>query len=191
MPDYTNTGNNIGRRMVSVRFDNVISNPQDDLEERIIDTELPNFVCRCLGAYAAMRTRAKEGWGFWNVVPPVILQWRDKLAAATNKLAEFLTLTEDERKYSISRVESHVTWLPTFKEAFKSVMKVDLVADASVFQAHGFRLSTKVENVCKNCLQIAKGGANKCCSQYHYGLRTQRFVVHNMMMQPIRAEVDG
>lgn len=158
-PDYINTGNNIGRRVVTVRFDNVITTPLDDLQQRQLDSELPNIVCRCLHAYSALRARVKEVGGFWKAVPPIMLEWRSKLSASTNKLEEFFAMDDEERKCSITCVPGRVIWLSDFKTAFESKMgKGSFVSDPAVFQAHSFQLYAKKENVCLGCKQIASVG---------------------------------
>lgn len=35
MPKYINTGNNVGRRLVTFRFDKVVSNPQYNLQQEL------------------------------------------------------------------------------------------------------------------------------------------------------------
>lgn len=78
--DYIDTGNNVGRRMVNVRFDKAVGkeNVQSDLLQRILNEELPNILCRCLTAYFALRKRASEMGGFWKAVPKVMLEWKVK-----------------------------------------------------------------------------------------------------------------
>lgn len=78
--DYVDTGNNVGRRMVNVRFDRVVEQQdvQPKLLQSILASELPNIMCRCLQAYFALRKRASEMGGFWKAVPPVMLEWKSK-----------------------------------------------------------------------------------------------------------------
>lgn len=50
MPDYVNTGNNVGRRLVTFRLDKVITNPDEQLKGRM----LSNIYCE-FHSSAAMR----------------------------------------------------------------------------------------------------------------------------------------
>lgn len=76
--DYVDTGNNVGRRMVNIRFDRDVKQEdvQPDLLQDILASELPNIMCRCLQAYSALRKRASEMGGFWKAVPPIMLEWK-------------------------------------------------------------------------------------------------------------------
>ena len=181
MPDYVNTGDNIGRRIVTFRFDRVIAHKDEELLNRIKEIELPAIVCRALGAYREVVERARVAGGFWKAVPPKILEWRGVLAAATSKLHEFLSMDEDERGFAIQRVEGHVTWVHDFKDAYQLTMgeKLDAV-DGAVMSEFGFTVSDKIEHVCKACKQIARGGRNRCCMEYDTTYRTKKFVIYNL-----------
>jgi hypothetical protein len=179
MPDYTNTGNNVGRRIVTFRFDNVVTNPKEDLLDSICATELPNILARCVGAYHAACIRVKGSGGFWKSVPPKLLEWQGKLAAATNKVHEFLEMDEDERGCSITFIEGHVTWLLDFKAAYMAAMKTPYVADPAVFQRFGYATSDKRWNCCKACRQIAKKG---CCASFSNDERLKKDLIFNMRL---------
>jgi hypothetical protein len=187
MPDYINTGNNVGRRLVTLRFDHVVGMPQDDLQKTILETELPNIVSRCLFSYAALRERVKETGGFWKAVPPVILEWQSKLAAATNKLHEFLAMEDDERGLKIERMEGNVTWLLDFKSAFEARMGPgSFTADPATFHAFGYRVSDRLEHVCKSCKNIARARGGGCCDAYDSAQRTKKNVVYDMRVTSMR-----
>jgi hypothetical protein len=180
MPDYVNTGNNVGRRIVTFRFANVVRDPVEDLLDRIRDTELPNVVCRALTAYRAAIERAAAAGGFWKSVPPKVLEWRGELAAATNKLHEFLAMDDDERGCAIRRVEGRITWVADFKAAYESRMGEKPVMDVVVFEAFGFPMSQKRANICKSCKQIAQGRGGRCCADYSATNRRPVDVLYDM-----------
>lgn len=144
-----------------------------------MDGELPNIVCRCVSAYSDLRLKVKATkGGFWSCVPPMIHEWRAKLSASTNKLAEFFEMDDHERGCKIACVEGRVTWLSDFKKHFEEKMgKGTYVADPAVFAGLGFRLSQERVNVCKACKQLAKG---ECCDSR--GDRTVKTVLHNLEM---------
>lgn len=184
MPDYVNTGNNVGRRMVSIRFDNVITNPQEDLEERILAEELPNIIHRFLTSYTRLRIEVSVAKGFWKVVPAIMLEWRGKLTAATNKLEEFLAMDEETRSYTIKYVPGAITWALDFKYAFEDKMKPDkYVEDPAVFATHGFSMPVKKEMMCKHCKGRALTG---CCPQWTREAtgRGMKQLIHNMELMP-------
>ena len=185
MPDYVNTGNNVGRRIVIFRFANVVRDPVEDLLDRIRDAELPNVVCRALAAYRAATERAAAAGGFWKSVPPKVLEWRGDLAAATNKLHEFLAMDDDERGCAIRRVEGRVTWVVDLEAAFAERFGQErFVLDAAVLAAFGFTANTKYENVCKSCKQVARGGKGRCCPAYDKGTnRTKKLVIQDMVVE--------
>lgn len=190
-PDYKNTGNNVGRRMVSFRFDNIIAVQDQDLLHNILTSELPNIICRGLRAYADLRLSVKSMGSFWEVVPPIMRAWRGGLAAATNTLEEFLSKDDSTRKCSIERVEGSLTWLPAFDAAFQKGMDGEkLVMDVGVLQGHGFRVSPDAVYVCRNCKNLAQA-TPKCCAAYNRDLhRTKRRVVYDMQLTNVMVEVD-
>jgi hypothetical protein len=181
-PDYVNKGGNTARRIVPIRFDTLITDPEQSLHTRIITTELPNIIARSVTAYHAMRARVLEGRGFWKVVPPIMLEWKGEMAAATSKLHEFLAMDDEERRCRITREEGRVTWVHDFKAVFERTMSVPYVADPAVFHAFGYTWSVRMENVCKACKQLAKG---KCCEEYNGSDRGKKTVIHNMRLEEI------
>ena len=73
MPDYANTGGNLGRRLVTFKFERTVSAPQEDLLDRIMAEELPSVACRFLRAYHAQRQRAAAAGAFWRAVPARVI----------------------------------------------------------------------------------------------------------------------
>jgi hypothetical protein len=149
MPDYVNTGNNVGRRIVTFRFANVVRDPVEDLLDRIRETELPSVVCRALTAYRAAIERAAAAGGFWKSVPAKVLEWRGGLAAATNRLHEFLAMDDDERGFAVRRVEGRVTWVLDFTDAYEHKMGERPVLDAAVLAAFGFSTMSITPQACR------------------------------------------
>jgi hypothetical protein len=182
-PDYVNTGNNVGRRLVTFRFDRVVTDPEEGLIERILEAEMPQIMARCLGAYKDLRTtvKATKG-GFWKTVPKPMQEWQGLLASATNKLHAFLSMEDDERGCKIQKAEGHVTWLQDFKAAYEACMGPGFANDPATFHAFGFRVSESREHVCKACKQLARARGGRCCDKYSNTERVKKGVVHNMMI---------
>ena len=70
------SGEGMRRRMVPFRFDRQVRPPREGLLESIRETELPNIVCRVLGAYRSAVERAEAAGGFWKSVPAAVLEER-------------------------------------------------------------------------------------------------------------------
>jgi hypothetical protein len=183
MPDYVNSGNNVGRRLVTLHFTSVVTDPEEGLLEKILDAEMPQIIARCLGEYQALRAlvKATKG-GFWKAVPPKLLEWQGLLASATNKLHAFLSMEDDERGCNIERVEGHVTWLQDFKSAYEACMgHGTFVKDTATLHAFGFRMSEKKEHVCMACKQLAKTRGGNCCPAFSRENRRVKYVIHGMV----------
>eukprot|EP00798_Chlamydomonas_sp_ICE-L_P008376 gene8376-biopygen6869 len=145
-PDYKDTGDNIGRRIVSFRFDVAVPKAERDygLKTKIMETgEIANFIHRALVEYDSLRKRIRGD--FWTAVPPIMIEWQSRLAVATNKLHEFLSMDNEDRQYKIEHIEGATTLLSTFKTAYKNVMQCAFEKDAGVFQRFGFRCSDTKE----------------------------------------------
>ena len=177
IPDYVNTGGNVGRRIAVVRFGSVVAKPVYGLHKRIVEAELPNVVCRFLTAYHA--ARAIPDRVFWDMVPPVMRGWQSDMAAATNKLHDFLAMDDDDRGVVITRVPGAVTWCLDFKERFEARMRCPFKADTAVFQQFGFSVSDTRVMTCLACKQLARAG---CCQEWSRDARGVKVVIHDMVM---------
>jgi phage/plasmid-associated DNA primase len=200
MPDYINTGNNVGRRIVAFCFERVVSQPDETLFQRVLEGEMPNVVARLLASYEKVRQTVRErGGGFWRAVPEQLLQWQSKIAGVTNKLHAFLAMDDEERvthedrlamqrySYAILKEEGAVTWLEDLKKAYRDVMNQELSQqpDAAVLHAFGFYIDPtkpRGENVCRACKQKAASRGGKCCDNYSHGNRAKKILIHNMRL---------
>jgi hypothetical protein len=186
-PDYVNTGDNVGRRLVMFRFDRVVAEPQTDLQPRILAEELPAVVARCVGAYAALRARVGCGGDLWRHVPPVVREWRGRLAAATSKLHRFLEAAtnggdaDDTLGVYVEREEGAVTWASDFRQAFERKHGMgSFVMDVAAFTAFGFAVSDKTVNMCLSCKHFARARPTRCCENYSAGNRRMQVVISGM-----------
>ena len=112
-----------------------------------------------------------------------------------NPLFAFLSTDEDtlrDKGVVVRRVDGCVTWEDDLKAAFNTVMDigVNYKRDPAVFQQFGYAISAKLENVCRSCKQLAKGGREKCCPGYCVANRTKKHVVYGMALA-YGAEGDG
>lgn len=108
------------------------------------------------------------------------------MQAATNKLYDFLTMEDDERKCSIRHEEGRVTWLLELKAQFEAVMDgAKFEPDAAVFHQLGFQVSDKGVHVCLHCKQLAKSRGGACCAKYNNKDRVVKRVVYNMVLDKV------
>jgi hypothetical protein len=189
-PDYVNTGDNVGRRLVMFRFDRVVAEPQTDLQSRILAEELPAVVARCVGAYAALRARVGRGGHLWRHVPPVVLEWRGRLAAATSKLHRVLEAATNggDGGVVVERADGAVTWVNEFEDVFEQRHGPRTFSvDAAAFTAFGFQVSNDRIAMCMACKGVAKSRGGKCCPEYDNESRRMRRIIYNMrMVVPLR-----
>jgi hypothetical protein len=191
LPDYVNSGNNVGRRIVTLRFDSVVTDPEEGLLEKILDKEMPQIIARCLGAYKDLRARVKETkGGFWKAMPQAIMDWQGLLASATNKLHAFMSMEDDERGCKIEKLEGHVTAVMDFKSVYEACMGHGTFnCDVATFHAFGYKVSDKKEHVCKSCKQVAKARGGRCCDLFDRMKRVKRAIVHDMRIQVVDKEM--
>jgi hypothetical protein len=188
MPDYVNTGNNVGRRLAVFKFENVVTAPHENLKRDILSTELPQIACRFLRAYHAQRERVAAAGSFWRSVPAQMLQWQGELAAATNKLHEFLAQEPEERGgWIIERVEGHFTLVDRFADAFKAKMETKYKHDAAVLARFGFYQPNTKANLCKSCGAMG-GTRGKCCPNYKSDKRDKKYIIMNIRMVRVQPE---
>ena len=183
-PDYVNTGNNVGRRMVLVRFDRPELTPRYDLEDALL-AELPCIVARILAAYAAARAAADAAGGFWKAVPARVLEWQDRMASATNKLHEFFRMDDVARGCAVTRVEGQITSVHDLEAAFTSATGAKFENDPAVMAAFGFEVSETRQMVCLSCKQLAKARGGLCCRFYGQNNRRAKLVVYNMRIDDL------
>ena len=183
-PDYVNTGNNVGRRMVLFRFDRPVLTPRYDLEEALL-AELPCIVARILAAYAAARAAADAAGGFWKAVPARVLEWQDRMASATNKLHEFFRMDDVARGCAVTRVEGQITSVHDLEAAFTSATGAKFENDPAVMAAFGFEVSETRQMVCLSCKQLAKARGGLCCRFYGQNNRRAKLVVYNMRIDDL------
>ena len=182
MPDYVNTGNNIGRRMVTFRFNNPIAKKDNDLLKNIRESELPNIVAKGLASYALYRIKVNEAGDFWRAVPPQINEWQKHLSSSTSQLYKFFSMDDAERGFKITKVPGKVTWLSYFKEIFHGIdeNRKANVNDAAVFHEFDFKVSSDYQYICRACSQLARSKPIKCCDGYNGVTRLKKIVIFDM-----------
>lgn len=111
---------------------------------------------------------------FSNVIEAVALATVTS-TQTPSKLEQFF-----DSKSHVAHVDGEVTWLCDFIKLFETIMGKDtFVIDLGVFTKHGFRLSTKLEKMCKSCKQPSRSG---CCSEYCTSNRIEKKVIYGMQL---------
>ena len=146
--------------------------------------ELPCIVARIVAAYATLRDAADAAGGLWKAVPPRVVVWQSRMAAATNKLHEFFTMDDDDRGCVIVRAHGHVTWLHDLESAFEAAIGSKFRIDPAVMSSFGFELSETRQNVCISCKQLSK---KRCCPEYSQINRRAKHVVYNMRIDDVNS----
>ena len=186
-PDYVSKGGNLSRRIVSIRFDNPVTSPQEDLWDILKEKELPSILLKVVNAYHRHRIVVKETpGGFWKSVPDVMKEWQVKMSSATNKLHAFLSMDDDDRGgVKILKEEGYCTWVQDLKGIFERHYKFEKFdCDPAVLATFGFHVQSKRVNICKECKQVAKArGGTKCCEAYSIDNRAMKQVIFNMRIE--------
>jgi phage/plasmid-associated DNA primase len=168
-PDYLDKGQ-ISRRMLVANFEKIVSSPQPNLKQRILDSELPALIYKSLLFYKRFLLDHSHQ-DIWKVCPDYFLQQQTDLKIDRNPLFKFLvehtqyspglSLSIDEIKFAFSQ------WMG------KKVTKLD---NGTFLQVNP-EFSTENKTICKSCKQLHKKG---CCDFYSSKNRTSKYLVSNI-----------
>ena len=197
MFDYKDNTGQVSRRVVVFRFATVVQADTADasLEERIIGSELPNVVARCLRAYRVLLADGGARKSFWAICPPTLREAQEEAQVEGNLVHKFLRAGPEEsatrwvRTYVVHRKGAVTEW-SAFKKAFdayvrykhpgeKWVLKTD---ERGPFARLGYRVVH--ENMCKAC---GKPGLSGCCEEYKAANRIKRWRILDMEL--VREEI--
>eukprot|EP00873_Tetraselmis_striata_P033779 jgi/Tetstr1/454043/TSEL_040962.t1 len=88
IPDWTDHGGSVLRRLIIWRFDKRVGTENGDLP-RLLEAEIPVFILKCAVAY--LHTLASKGSAaMWNWVDPYFWEQRRRLTAQLNPLESFI-----------------------------------------------------------------------------------------------------
>jgi phage/plasmid-associated DNA primase len=191
MLDYNDEAGQVSRRVVPLRFDNILSPSEvdEDLDARILQEELPYVIARCLGLYLELVASTKGRGGFWTFCPQAVRDARDDAMAQSSPLYDFLLAGsyQDDTTRSIFRVrEGSVTLFTEFKQVFDAYLRAEKMdrnpanrlttVQRVPFARQGYDLSHV--NVCKGC-KAAPAHAG-CCPDYSMRNRVRIWQIKNM-----------
>ena len=182
---YKDVQGSVSRRLVIFRFDTYVADAHKDtsLEAKILGTELPAIIGKCLHAYRLLLQTVGHD-SFWNCCPDYFHDNTDQMKEEVDYLYMFVTLPPGDNIYggnSVYFMKDDDATLPLqdFKRMFMNYMRYRhpgiryrWTSDYSVLT----RLGHDVEygNICKGCAKEAKFG---CCNRYSIANRCRRFVI--------------
>jgi hypothetical protein len=184
---YSDSQGSISRRLAIFKFNKYVPQKDINLETRIIDSELPNIVAKCLMAYQFIVQQIGSK-SFWDVCPEYFHENTREMSEQTDYLYMFLTLPPGDNIYGDKDVyfmnqPGAVMLLQDFKNKFLNYMrfrhpgiKYRWTSDYSAFNRLGYRVVHL--QVCKACGSHATAG---CCRNYSVANRSKRYVIENLV----------
>jgi hypothetical protein len=150
---YSDNQGSISRRLAIFKFNKYVPSKDITLETRIIDTELPKIVAKCLLAYKSIVEHIGSR-SFWDVCPAYFHENTREMSEQTDYLYMFLTLPPGDNVYGdkdvyFMKLPGAAMLLQDFKNKFLNYMrfrhpgvKYRWTSDYSAFDRHlqGLRL---------------------------------------------------
>ena len=184
---YADNHGSISRRLAIFKFDKYVLHKDVTLETRIIQSELPALIAKCLKAYKLMLDEVGNR-SFWDACPPYFHDTMREMSEQTDYIYMFLTLPPgdnvyaDKDVYFMKQVGASML-LQDFKNKFLNYMrfrhpgvKYKWTSDYSSFNRLGYRVVHV--HVCKSCGSHAEAG---CCGEYSVANRSKRYVIENLL----------
>jgi len=169
LPSYIDKGQ-VSRRLVVANFAKNVYNPDTTLKERILESELPAFIYRCLTAYKKLLASGHSK-GIWQLCPHYFLEQQEELRMERNPLYKYLIENTRYKRGAVTKIEDIRT---NFSEWLgKKVSKLDNGTFGQVNKEY----VVEVFKICKHC---EKEAAKGCCEKYKNSDRTRKTIVHNI-----------
>jgi phage/plasmid-associated DNA primase len=169
LPSYLDKGQ-ISRRIMVANFEKNVYEPDTTLKQKIIDTELPAFILKCLIFYKNLRDNNPYK-GIWQICPEYFLEQQEELRTERNPLYKFLLENTRYKKDNMIKIEdikiNFNNWLG------KKVSKLD---NGTFGQVNKDYIIMEMKT-CKHCENEAKKG---CCGKYNNKDRTRKKWVKNI-----------
>jgi REP element-mobilizing transposase RayT len=184
---YADNQGSISRRLAIFKFDKYVARKDITLEARIIESELPAIVAKCLMAYRSM-LQCIGNRSFWDVCPEYFHENTREMSEQTDHIYMFLTLPPGDNVYGDKDVyfmkqEGAMMLLQDFKNKFMNYMrfrhpgvKYRWTSDYSSFHKLGYRVVH--QHVCKGCGSHAEAG---CCNKYSAANRSKKYIIENLV----------
>jgi phage/plasmid-associated DNA primase len=169
-PDYLDKGQ-ISRRLLTANFEKIVNNPDPSLKKRIIETELPALMYKCLLFYKKMIEHGNVE--VWKFCPEYFVEQKEELRLERNPFFKFL-LENSEYK------EGNVVSMDELRDNFSNWLgkKVHKLDNGTIKQVNSDFEIVKIQH-CKHCNKEHKRG---CCEMYNSKDRTTKNVVRNIKL---------
>ena len=124
---YVDSQGSISRRLAIFKFDKYVENKDVTLEARIVESELPAILAKCLKAYGSMISEIGSK-SFWEVCPSYFHENTREMSEQTDYIYMFLTLAPGDNVYGNKDVyfmkkQSSSMLLQDFKNKFLNYMR--------------------------------------------------------------------
>jgi hypothetical protein len=184
---YNDIQGSISRRLAIFKFDKYVPRKDITLETKIINTELPKILAKCLLAYQLVVQNIGSGL-FWDTCPEYFHENTREMNEQTDYIYMFLTLPPGDNVYDnkdvyFMNVPGAIMLLQDFKNRFLNYMrfrhpnvKYRWTSDYSTFNRLGYNV--KIMHICKACGSHA---TSKCCYRYSIANRSKRYVIENLV----------
>lgn len=184
---YNDSQGSISRRLAIFKFNKYVPRKDISLDTRIIETELPKIVAKCLRAYQLLVEHIGNR-SFWDVCPNYFHENIQEMSEQTDYIYMFLTLPPGNNVYGDKDVyfmkqQGAAMLLQDFKNKFMNYMrfkhpnvKYRWTSDYNSFNRLGY--SIVHQHICKSCGSHATAG---CCSNYSIANRSKRYVIENLV----------
>jgi len=142
------------------------------LKQRIIETELPAFIYKCVSYYNKILLNNNER-GIWQICPEYFLEQQEDVRTERNPLCKFLKEKTRYKKGNMVNMED-------IRGAFSNWMDKKIVKlDNGTFGQVNKEYIVEILRVCKHCNQESRKG---CCEKSNNKDRTKKTVVGNIEM---------
>ncbi|NDD84750.1 hypothetical protein EBZ38_10855, partial [bacterium] len=169
LPSYIDKGQ-VSRRLMVANFAKNVYNPDTTLKQRILQTELPAFVYRCVLSYKQLLSIGHHK-GIWQVCPDYFLEQQEELRMERNPLYKYLVENTRYKRGAVVKIEDIRT---NFSEWLgKKVSKLDNGTFGQVNTEY-------VVEVCKICKSCNNEHSKSCCENSDRKTRVTRTIVRNL-----------
>jgi hypothetical protein len=190
IPNYKDNSGSVSRRlmMFDYRKDIEPADKDTELKSKIISTELPGILKKCIEAYLEYSKKYK-GIDVWSFCPQRMKDNQDLIRGDTDYLFNFLKAHVDDNctetsKYRVIYAHDSIVSLAKLKDAFRRVMKFKNIKCkfpelyAQTLRKIGCRCDAI--SICRSCDQPAKKG---CCNQYSSTNRSCKEMITGMKLE--------
>ncbi|KAJ3079321.1 hypothetical protein HK102_003863 [Quaeritorhiza haematococci] len=200
-PNYEDVRGSISRRIAKFEFNNVVTETDGTLVNRILENELGHVFIKCVSLYRLEATRHQRG-RFVDFAPAYFRNALQQTTEALNPFAKWLNGDEDDNRTPygsvyIEEAPGGFECVSDLKKEFENYCRLQTPGKTKTpswekiysdpLLKRGFRIKQDV-NMCKSCNKPAKAG---CCEQYSPQNRSKRHIVHNIRIVRKTNEVSG